>query len=274
MKQKKVMLSERLLSDGWFESEDEAKIWIMLRNVLVDNMPAVSLSQKILPDAEIRVKEYYKKRYVNKGGLKLEGALTDLGEDPAGKTALDCGASAGGFTDCLLQHGASLVYAVDAGYGQLAGKLLADTRVINMEKTNISDEILLKLNPAPDLITLDLSYLSLRTAVPVCRDILHGRGTIICLIKPVFEAGGSEARRSGNITEYNVLCGIFTSLAAFFISEGFAVTGVTHSPVTGNGGALEYFARLTLGEGHNAPNLNELIAAAVDRSFTLNKFKK
>lgn len=268
------MLSERLLSDGWFESEDEAKTWIMLRNVLVDNLPAVSLSQKILPNAEIRVKEYYKKRYVNKGGLKLEGALSDLGEDPAGKTALDCGASTGGFTDCLLQHGASLVYAVDAGYGQLAGRLLSDTRVINMEKTNISDKILLNLDPAPDLITLDLSYLSLRTAVPVCRDILRGRGTIICLIKPVFEAEGPDARRSGNITEYSVLFGILSSLAANFIAEGFAVTGVTHSPVTGNGGALEYFARLRLGDGHNTPNLNELIAAAVDKSFTLDKFKK
>jgi 23S rRNA (cytidine1920-2'-O)/16S rRNA (cytidine1409-2'-O)-methyltransferase len=143
-----------------------------------------------------------------------------------------------------------------------------------MEKTNISDEILLRLNPVPDLITLDLSYLSLRTAVPVCRDILRGRGTIICLIKPVFEADDPEARRSGNITEYSMLYGILTSLTAFFTAEGFAVTGLTHSPVTGNGGALEYFARLTLSEGHNAPDLNEMIAAAVERSFTLNKFKK
>jgi 23S rRNA (cytidine1920-2'-O)/16S rRNA (cytidine1409-2'-O)-methyltransferase len=274
MKQKKILLSERLLNDGWFNSEDEAKTWIMLRRVLVDNLPAVSLTQKVLPFSEIRVKEYYKKRYVNKGGLKLEGALCDFVVDASGKTALDCGASAGGFTDCLLQHGASRVYSVDAGHGQLAGKLAGDARVVNMEKTNISDSVLLTLDPVPELITLDLSYLSLRVAVPVCRDILHGRGTIVCLIKPVFEIEDSEARREGNITDRDTLCGILTSLAVFFNAESFAVTGVTHSPVTGNGGALEYFACLELGEGHTAADLPAQIEQAVARSFALDKFKK
>lgn len=274
MKQKKILLSERLISEGWFNSNDEAKTWIMLRRVLVDNLPAVSLTQKVLPFSEIRVKEYYKKRYVNKGGLKLEGALCYFGVDASGKTALDCGASAGGFTDCLLQHGAYCVYAVDAGHGQLAGKLTLDARVVNMEKTNISDSVLLTLNPMPGLITLDLSYLSLRVAVPVCRDILHGQGTIVCLVKPVFEVEDSEARREGNITDRETLCGILTSLAAFFTAQGFVVTGVTNSPVTGNGGALEYFACLALGEGHTAANLPFEIEQAVDRSFALEKFKK
>ncbi len=274
MKQKKITLSEKLLSDGWFDSEDEAKTWIILRNILVNDQPALNLSQKIPPDAEIRVREYYKKRYVSKGGLKLEHALQVLGEDPSGKTALDCGASAGGFTDCLLQHGASLVYAADAGYGQLAGKLLSDKRVVNMERTNISDNILTVLCPAPELITLDLSYLSLRTAVPVCRNILHGRGTIVCLIKPVFETGESAARRSGNITDYDSLYGILTSLTAFFTAEGFAVTGITHSPVTGNGGALEYFTRLTADEGKTDPDLIESIDSAIKNSLLLDKFKK
>lgn len=274
MKPKKIPLSEKLLSEGWFDSEDEAKTWIILRNILVGDQPALSLSQKIPPDAEIRVREYYKKRYVGKGGLKLEHALHVLGEDPSGKTALDCGASAGGFTDCLLQHGASLVYAADAGYGQLAGKLLSDKRVVNMERTNISDDVLTALCPAPELITLDLSYLSLRTAVPVCRKILHGQGTIICLIKPVFEAEESAARRSGNITDYDSLYGILSSLTAFFIAEGFAVTGITHSPVTGNGGALEYFARLAAGEGITDQDLSGSIESAVKKSFMLEKFKK
>lgn len=271
MKQNKSTLSERLLSEGWFDTENEAKTWIMLRNVLIDEKPAFSLSQKISPHAVIRVKEYYKKRYVNKGGLKLEGALKDLGEDPSGKITLDCGASTGGFTDCLLQHGASLVYAVDCGHGQLAGKLVSDSRVRNMEKTNIGDDILLRLDPVPELITLDLSYLSLRTAVPLCRSILRGKGTVVCLIKPIFESEGS--RRNGNITDPDSLRGLLASLSSFFIEEGFAVTGITLSPVTGNGGALEFFARLALGEGQ-IESLDECIKTAVEKSLLLEKFKK
>ncbi len=273
MKQKKITLGRRLLADGWFDSEKEAQAWIMLRHVLVDNIPAVSLTQKITSCSEIRVREYYKKHYVNKGGLKLEGALRRFGTAVDGKTALDCGASAGGFTDCLLQHGARLVYAVDAGFGQLAGKLLVDSRVVNMEKTNISDPRLMSLDPAPELITLDLSYLSLRIAVPVCRSILRGGGTIICLIKPVFEVGNNEARRRGNITDRETLCDILVSLTSFFAAEGFAVAGVTHSPVTGNGGALEYFACLR-SDGCTAADLTEQIEKAVSDSLSLVKFKK
>ena len=140
MANNKVLLIDKLISEGWFSDEKEATAWIMDRKVLVDEQPVFSAKQKVRTESIIRIKEYYKTKYVNKGGYKLEGALKQLGIDVNGKIALDCGASTGGFTDCLLQHGAGMVYAVDVGYGQIAGKLAVDPRVVNLEKTNINSE--------------------------------------------------------------------------------------------------------------------------------------
>ena len=165
---KKLTLFEKLIQDEWFQNEKEIEPWLMSRRILVNNEVVTSGKLKIPIEADIRIKEYYKKKYVNKGGLKLEKALHDFNINVTGKVTLDCGASTGGFTDCLLQHGAQKVYAVDVGYGQLAGKLLQDPRVINMEKTNLSDDILLMLDEKPDIISLDLSYLSLKKAIPIC----------------------------------------------------------------------------------------------------------
>ena len=123
-------LIDRLTGEGWFENADEALPFIMAGKVLVDSRQILSGKAKVPADGVIRVKEYYKRKYVNKGGLKLQWALSQFAIDVSGKTALDCGASIGGFTDCLLQHGANLVYAVDAGHGELAGKLLINEKAV------------------------------------------------------------------------------------------------------------------------------------------------
>jgi len=274
---KKIFLIEKLLSERWFESEREALPWIMAGKVLVGEKRVSSGREKIPADGIIRIKEYYKKKYVNKGGLKLQGALRDFDCDVRGKVALDCGAAAGGFTDCLLRHGAKLVYAVDAGHGALAGKLLIDKNVVNMERTNISDAVLTRLEPKPEMITLDLSYLSLKTAVHPCREILGAGGAIIALIKPIVEVASPAIKRSGDINRRGVIKDILDDLCGYFADNGFDIAGLTHSPVTGNNGALEYFVYLRFG-AETSENINNTyhasIDAAIDRSFELNKFDK
>lgn len=165
-KPKKIPLWELLVDRGYFEDQDHAKRWIMAGKVIVNSQRANSAAEKVREDAHILVKGIELK-YVGKGGLKLEGALNNFDLDVKGKFALDAGASTGGFTDCLLQHGASKVYAIDVGFGQLAGKLRLDQRVVNMERVNISDVRPEQLVPRPEVATIDLSYLSLKKGIPI-----------------------------------------------------------------------------------------------------------
>ena len=273
----KSYLIDRLLNENWFESDKQAYPWIMTGKVLVNDQQILSGKEKVPADGVIRIKEYYKKKYVNKGGLKLQKALSDFGVDVQGKIALDCGASTGGFTDCLLQHGAKLVYAVDAGHGELAGKLLNNQNVVNMERTNISDDVLKQLRPKPGLITLDLSYLSLKKGVMECKDILKNNGIVIALIKPIVEVRSPEIRRSGDINQPEVIRGILADLCDYFIKNTFDIIGLTYSPIRGNNDAIEYFVCLRLGEGSSA-NLNgtypSLFDDIIEKSFALVKFDK
>lgn len=275
---KKVTLLSRLLAEGWFEGEKEARIWAMERKILVDNEPVISVSEKVKPDAEIRVKEYYKKKYVSKGGLKLEGALKDFQLDVRGITALDCGASTGGFTDCLVVHGAARVYAVDVGFGQIAGKLQSCPQVVNMERTNLSDPILKSLDPKPSLITLDLSYLSLKKALPLCREILAPQGRVAALIKPLFEVESAEIRRSGVIDDPAVFEEILLDLCRHFDHEGLSILGLTYSPIRGNTDTVEYFIELSFDPPAGQETLNqsyaECIGQIVEASMKIEKFKK
>jgi len=276
-KTKKVFLIDKLINENWFENEKEALPWILSGKVLVNDQKISSGKEKIPVDGIIRIKEYYKKRYVNKGGLKLEGALSDFGLDISGKIALDCGASTGGFTDCLLQHGAKLVYAVDSGNGQLAGKLLINKNVINLERTNLMDGSLKELSPKPDIITLDLNNMSLRQGVLICKDILKSNGIIIALIKPIYEVESPEIRRTGNINQFDVLKNIICGLCGYFIENGFDIMGITNSPVRGNADTLEYFVYLDYGR-ETLNNINKSYQCFVDqiteRSFSVKKFQK
>lgn len=276
-KRKMCTVGEKLLEEGFFADEKEAGTWIMMKKVLVNDQPVWSLHEKVPADGIVRIKEFYKKQYVNKGGFKLEAALGRFGIDPEGKAVLDCGASTGGFTDCWLQHGAGVVYAVDAGFGQLAGKLAADSRVVNMEKTNLSDPGLKTLEPKPDMISLDLSYLSLKKALPVCREILKDTGLVICLVKPIYEVESSEIRRTGNINQRPVLKEILTDLCGFFRDSGLDLLGLTNSPVRGNSGTLEYLTAVSWGSRPQRDiNLTyeEEIEKALDRSFELEQYRK
>lgn len=277
MKKNKCKVLQKLLVEGWFDNEKEAVAWVMERKVLANEVLITSVHEMIPETATIRIKGEYKRKYVNKGGLKLEGALRDLKISVQDKVALDCGASTGGFTDCLLQSGASMVYAVDVGYGQLAGKLMINPKVRNMEKTNLGDEVLTSLEPKPEVITLDLSYLSLKKAVPICKNILSENGTILCLVKPTFELGGNVVKLTDGTGHYEQLRLVLEDLCSFFIEEGFSIFGVTNSSVTGNEGTIEYFIAITRGsvsEENKTADYHEDISAALTRSYELSQFKK
>ena len=213
-------------------------------------------------------------RYVGKGGYKLEGALADFGISAEGRVCIDAGACTGGFTDCLVQHGAALVYAVEVGFGQLAGSLNQNPRVVNLEKTNLGDEKLLTLDPKPDLGSMDLSYLSIEKAVPLYRAIMGGQGEVLCLVKPLFEVDDPEARRTGEIAPEMYLPLLKRLIRTLNQQENTAVLDVTRSPVTGNNGTHEFFLRTVFGYSGPIPQLDEKAAQAVEAVLTLPKSHK
>jgi 23S rRNA (cytidine1920-2'-O)/16S rRNA (cytidine1409-2'-O)-methyltransferase len=241
---KKTKIIDLLLEEGFFEDKKVASSWILLGKVFADNIRITTPGEFVDSTASIKVKGINQK-YVNKGGLKLHGALDDFKISVAGRVAIDAGASTGGFTDCLVQNGAARVYAVDVGYGQLSGKLRCDCRIVNMEKVNISDDILKKLDSRPSLATVDLSYLSLRKAIPIFSEIITSTGEMICLVKPLFEVGDKNIRRSGQISDYHIYKTILIELVQFINNMGFRILGITHSHITGNKGTREFFIRIS-----------------------------
>ncbi len=190
----KLLLVER----GFFVTEGEAERWVMAGKVLVDGQRIDKAGIKISSEAEIRV--IGRHRYASRGGYKLAAVLDYFQVDVTGRVVVDCGASTGGFTDCLLQRNAAFVYAVDTGFGQLLGQLRLHPSVRNLERTNLSDLLSMTLDPPPSLVTLDLSYLSLTKALPITAQIL-AQGEVLALFKPLFEVDSPTARRTGKIDD-------------------------------------------------------------------------
>ena len=264
---------ERLLKEGFFETKEAALPYLMSGAVYCGAQQVTTGGQKVPLDKPITVRGL-DDRYVSKGGYKLEGAIADFGIDVTGRVCIDAGACTGGFTDCLIKHGASRVYAVEVGFGQLAGSLSQDERVVNLEKTNLGDEKLLSLEPVPTLGSVDLSYLSLVKAVPQYRAIMQGKGELMCLVKPLFETDDAEARRTGEIDPAGfepLLRKLCDTLDA---QEGTHAVAVTHSPVTGNNGTHEFFLHVRFGTGCLPRVTDEAIDEAVQRVLSLPKYHK
>jgi 23S rRNA (cytidine1920-2'-O)/16S rRNA (cytidine1409-2'-O)-methyltransferase len=274
---KKVPVWELLIKRGFFDNKKTAESWIMAGKVLTKNDRITTSGQLVLPTEEIIVKGINEK-YVSKGGLKLEGAIKDFSMSINGRVAIDAGASTGGFTDCLLQHGASKIYAVDVGFGQLTGKLRADPRVISMEKVNIGDVKSYALVPQPTLATVDLSYLSLKKSIPIFADILENKGEMICLVKPLFEINDSNIRRTGEIDNPNIYKQLLKELADYINEIRLKVAGITHSHVTGNKGTREFFIKISLDAGcdeaYSIEKQEKDIEIAVENVMKLELFKK
>ncbi len=271
---KKRKALDRLLAEGLFPDEKPARAAILAGEVYAAGQRVTGAGQLIAADAPLHVKGR-ELPYISKGGLKLEGAIRDFGIDVQGRVCIDAGASTGGFTHCLVKAGAARVYAVDVGFGQLMGSLRQDPRVVNLEKTNISDEKLLTLDPRPDLGTVDLSYLSLRKGIPAFAAVLHGKGELICLVKPLFETEDMEARRTGVLPD-NAYEGVLNDLIRDVNAlPGARAVNVTHSPVTGNAGTREFFLHVLLSDAPPpAPDLNEKVKAAVARALALDEYEK
>lgn len=263
---------DRLLAEGFFNRREDALAHIMSGAVSCGGIPVRTAGQ-LIPIAQPLSVKGMSERYVSKGGYKLEGALRDFSIELQGRVCLDAGACTGGFTDCLIKHGARQVYAVEVGYGQLMGSLAQHPAVVNLERTNLGDDKLLALDPPPTLSTADLSYLSLIKAVPLYRTIQHGTGELICLVKPLFETDDTEARRTGTLDDstYEPLLRQLTN--ALNAQPDTAVIGVTHSPITGNHGTREFFLHVLFGKTPK-PNLTDETAHAVARALTLNPYRR
>lgn len=267
---KKQKLTLRLIEMGACQTEKEAAARIMAGEVYINGQKAKN-GDMVRDEQLVTLKGVLP--YASKGGFKMAGALDDFSINVTGRVCIDAGACTGGFTDCLVQRGAGLVYAVDVGFGQLMGKLRQDPHVVNLEKTNISDEKLLSLEPRPDFGTVDVSYLSLRKAIPYFSAVLHGKGELCCLVKPLFEIDDAEARRTGIISDEQYAPLLFDLIRDVNEMPGMAVKAITHSHVTGNAGTREFFLHVCLGE--ECPPIDaESIYAAVERAKELELYRK
>lgn len=236
---RRIPLYELLVRQGHFPDQETARRWILAGKVIVNDRRIDKAGTPVPTDAHVRIRGRMK--YASRGGEKLEGALAALGIRVEGLVALDCGASTGGFTDCLLQHGASKVYAVDAGFGMLRGRLRADPRVVNLERTNLGDLSPRQFEPRPSLATVDLSYLSLRKALPMLAGLLPPAAEILCLVKPLFEVPDAETRRSGRIRDEGVYAKVLQDIAMCAEGIGLKLLGLTRSPIEGGRGTVEFF---------------------------------
>ena len=214
---------------------------VMAGVVLVDDKRAEKASDTFPMEANIRIKgESPESRYVSRGGLKLEAALREFDVDPSGFTCLDIGASTGGFTDCLLQHGAARVVAVDAGTNQLVWKLREDPRVEVYEKTNARGLKPEDLGYEFDLIVIDVSFISVTKIIPVLPTLLRDDGRVIILIKPQFEVGKGEVGKGGIVREPEKHERVVNEVNASANEHGLTPLGVIDSPITGAEGNKEF----------------------------------
>ena len=236
-----VLLTER----GFCDSRSKAQAVIMAGQVYVDGQkadkPGISYEETV--DIEVRGESC---PYVSRGGLKLEKALRDFGVDPTGFVCSDSGASTGGFTDCLLQQGASKVFAIDVGYGQLDWKIRSDTRVVVMERTNIRYVTPEDLGEALDLSVIDVSFISLKIVLPAIKALLKPSGQVLCLIKPQFEAGREKVVKKGVIREPETHKQVLDDFVELANNLDFTILGLTFSPVKGPEGNIEFLGHLTL----------------------------
>ncbi len=244
---KKTRLDVAVFEKGLAPSREKAKAIIMAGQVYVNNQKADKAGFEVKEGDIIEVRGNTLK-YVSRGGLKLEKSMKVFPIDLNGKICMDVGASTGGFTDCMLQNGASKVYSVDVGYGQLAWKLRCDERVINLERTNfryctreqIPDEI--------DFASVDVSFISLKIILPVLNSLLKSDGEAVCLIKPQFEAGKENVGKKGVVRDVNVHIEVVERIVSLSLENGFDVLGLDFSPVKGPEGNIEYLIYLKKSE--------------------------
>lgn len=250
---KKVRLDQLVYDLGLTESRERAKTTIMSGLVFVNGQRADKPGMPVSPEAKVEVRGEAIP-FVSRGGFKLDKALKVFPVDPAGKTCIDCGASTGGFTDVLLQHGAARVYAVDVGYGQLAWKLRTDARVVNLERTNLRYVTEEQIPEKLDFAVMDVSFISIRLVLPAVQKLLKENADIVCLIKPQFEAGREEVGKKGVVRDQSVHLEVIKTILNFAPAIGLTPLGLDFSPIKGPEGNIEYLCWLKNGNC-DAPEL-------------------
>ena len=254
-----VLLVERLYAD----SRTKAQAIIMSGNVYVNGQkadkPGISYEESV--EIEVRGATC---PYVSRGGLKLEKALRDFGVKPEGFVCSDSGASTGGFTDCLLQQGASKVFAIDVGYGQLDWKIRSDPRVVVMERTNIRYVTPEDLGEPLDLSVIDVSFISLKIVLPAIKALLKPEsGQVLCLIKPQFEAGREKVGKKGVVREPATHKEVLDDFVSLADALNFKILGLTFSPVKGPEGNIEFLGHLSLADVEGIhPDTGAVVAQA------------
>lgn len=258
-----ILLAQR----GLVASREAAKRHIMAGEVYVNGQKCDKAGESVSQEANIELRSTGE-RYVSRGGYKLEKAIQSFPITLAGRVCMDIGASTGGFTDCMLQNGASRVYAVDVGYGQLAWKLRENAQVINLERTNIRYITKDQVPEQIDFISIDVSFISLTLVLPVAWGLLHDGGTLIALIKPQFEAGREHVGRKGVVRDQNVHIQVIQKIILFAAQQGFSIGGLEYSPIKGPQGNIEYLIWLNKNEKMPPFDLpaENAVAALVKRS--------
>ena len=239
-----VLLVEQLYAD----TRSKAQAIIMAGQVYVNGQKADKPGTAYEETVQIEVRGVTCP-YVSRGGLKLEKALRDFGVKPEGFVCSDSGASTGGFTDCLLQQGAKKVFAIDVGYGQLDWKIRSDERVVVMERTNIRYVTPEDLGEPLDLSVIDVSFIGLDIVLPAIKTLLKpDSGQVLCLIKPQFEAGKENVGKKGVVRDPKIHQMVLDNFVALAKRLGFAILGLTFSPVKGPEGNIEFLGHLTLAD--------------------------
>lgn len=240
----KIRLDQLVVSRGFAESREKAKRMIMAGLIYSEGQVLDKPGVKVAADINMEIKGK-KLPYVGRGGLKLEKAIKHFSLDLQDKIMIDVGSSTGGFTDCALQNGVRLSYAVDVGYNQLAWKLRNDPRVIVMERTNfryvtpdqLTDEM-------PNFATVDVSFISLRLILPPLFKLLENNSKVVILIKPQFEAGKEQVGKKGIVRDKEIHEEVVYQVLTFAHKLGFWIKGVTYSPITGGDGNIEFLCLL------------------------------
>ncbi|RFU61945.1 TlyA family RNA methyltransferase [Bacillus sp. V59.32b] len=244
MKAKKERLDILLVEKGLSETREKAKRMIMAGLVYGNEERLDKPGEKVPVDLELTIKGKMMP-YVSRGGLKLEKALNTFDLDVLDKVLLDIGASTGGFTDCALQNGAKMSYALDVGYNQLAWKLRQDDRVKVMERTNFR-----YVRPAdligamPNFASIDVSFISLTLILPVLKTLLVPDSDVVALVKPQFEAGKNQVGKKGIVRESKIHVEVIDKIIAFAIKEGYDIKNASFSPITGGDGNIEFLLHL------------------------------
>ena len=235
-----VLVVER----GLAPSREQARRLIMAGAVVADEQRVDKPGTLIDPDVPVRLKDGTRPRYVSRGGQKLEAGLNGFEVDVTGIVALDVGASTGGFTDCLLQHGAAKVFAVDVGYGQLAWSLRQDPRVVNLERCNIRSLSADELSPTPTLAVIDASFISLTLVIPKVLSLISTDGQIVALVKPQFEVGKGRVGKGGVVRDPALHTEVLDHLQACADTWQVDIKGVVESPLRGPKGNKEFLLYL------------------------------